>query len=842
MKGKGKGKRNSIAIPTTKKVFFPKINIIKEEVDKENKENKEDKEENDDKKSNSKGNGSKMNFSEISEKESENENEDNYMEKQLSLLFDVFLTSYSKKTYSELIKDIEEKEILLYSNSIMSFKIMILKVKCLTKLLMVEYNNILTFKVQHFHGIDEIIQKIQNEFKKISSMVIDNNLYEYEILTQSYCKFLYLLSKISLKKEDNIKSLGFISLGINMLKIFIIRKKLCTEIQTYKIYSKLLLSMINILIGDNNYNQALLYCRTLLKVAEISQKFIYCNNKQNDNIISSDSILISKKFITYAGYAFLYIGCCLEQDEKDIEAFEAYRQALYFLDKGSITGNPFKNVNIVSINSSASFCAKESCEKLNLKFQKEKIERLQIQEKMERLKREQKYQLLQNEKEYKLKLIATGYIGDPNKYKGMEERLDKLLFSSSIQNDLDKIDDELISFVFTYFKKNNKNLKKTNKNRLSSNTKKLISRYELYNILMSKDFRDFVMKTRKLQFNNPKKGSESISTIQRYLNNKMEIKFIQRNNARSNTRKKTLRFLERQSNSIKLNLNANTNTSSHTKLLSKENDQIKALTLPATSPNSNSHRDTKKEENLMPPINSNKKTIKNKAIKFNLMTLSTNRDSSANSRNKISIKFSSSTRSSKALSSSRKKYLHKNNLNELECDFERKNFDKNLMTKNYLQKYSYYQNLSNKELKLQKAILDFRNNNTLYNPKRALDEIDSKVITKEEIINKFLIINEGVKDKENVIVKDEELEMLKDSFSIDNKISVKMKSAMSKVIKKYISEKKKKAKKNVKILNNEEIKQFNEKNLLELNFSIKNINSQISKIRQITGNNANEQI
>ena len=43
MKGKGKGKRNSIAIPTTKKVFFPKINIIKEEVDKENKENKEDK-------------------------------------------------------------------------------------------------------------------------------------------------------------------------------------------------------------------------------------------------------------------------------------------------------------------------------------------------------------------------------------------------------------------------------------------------------------------------------------------------------------------------------------------------------------------------------------------------------------------------------------------------------------------------------------------------------------------------------------------------------------------------------------------------------------------------------
>jgi hypothetical protein len=275
--------------------------------------------------------------------------------------------------------------------------------------------------------------------------------------------------------------------------------------------------------------------------------------------------------------------------------------------------------------------------------------------------------------------------------------------------------------------------------------------------------------------------------------------------------------------------------------MSKENEQIKALTLRSTSPNSNSHRDQKKEENVMPPIISNMKTNKNKVIKFNLMTISTNRESSANSGNKISNKFSSSTRSSKALSSSRKKYLYKNNLNELECDFERKNFDKNLMTKNYLQKYSYYQNLSNKELKLQKTILDFRNHNTLYNPKRALDEIDSKVITKEEIINKFLIINEGVKDKENAIIN-EELDLLKDSFSSNNKISVKVKSAMSKVIKKYISEKKKKAKKNIKILSNEEIKQFNEKNLLELNFSIKNINTQIYKIKQITGNNSNEQI
>jgi hypothetical protein len=392
--------------------------------------------------------------------------------------------------------------------------------------------------------MDNIIQKIQHEFIKISDMAINNNSYEFEILTQIYCKFLYLLSKISLKKEDNIKSLGFISLGLNLLKVFIIRRKIASDIKTYKIYAKLMLLLINTLIGDNNYEQALLYSRAFLKIIEAAQKFIHKNNYENngENKISG---LVSKKLIKYTGYAFLYIGCCLEQIGDDLQAFEAYKQAKYFLDKGSLTGNPFKNVNIVSIANSCNFFALEVFEKLNLKFQKEKIERLQIQEKMERLKREQKYQLLQNEKEYKLKLIATGYIGDPNKYKGMEERLDKILFSSTIQNDLDKIDDELISFVFTYFKKNNKNLKKTSKNKLSSDTKKLVSRYELYNILMSKDFRDFVMKTKKLQFNNPKKGSESISTIQRYLNNKMEIKSIQRNNARSNTKKKNIKIFRK---------------------------------------------------------------------------------------------------------------------------------------------------------------------------------------------------------------------------------------------------------------------------------------------------------
>lgn len=61
---------------------------------------------------------------------------------------------------------------------------------------------------------------------------------------------------------------------------------------------------------------------------------------------------------------------------------------------------------------------------------------------------------------------------------------------------MDKIDDELVSFVYSYFNKMNRNARNTHRNKMSLKTKKLISRYELYNILLSKDFRDFVMKTK----------------------------------------------------------------------------------------------------------------------------------------------------------------------------------------------------------------------------------------------------------------------------------------------------------------------------------------------------------
>ena len=749
----------------------------------------------------------------IKEEENESNNNENisYKERQLSNLFDAYMTSYSKKNYKDLIKDIEEKEDLLCQNSLMSFEIKIIKIKGLMKLLLEEYNYFLQSKNKSFHDLDTMIHKIKNEFQFVSMLIINDNSYMKEVITQIYSKFLFLLSKISLKREDYLKSLGFISLGINMLKIFFIKKRVASDIKTYKIYCKLILELLNILIGDKNYELVLFYSRLLFKIIEVSLKFIYHFNHENKKKIS---VPLIKKFITYGAIGYVYIGCCLEQLDDPIQSFEAYKQAKFFFKKGSRLGLSFQNLNNVTINNSCSYLTEEIFEKYKLKFTNDKIERLNMQKKLELQKKKDEYELLQNEKLIKLKYIANGITVDPFKVERLENKLNKKLFPSSVVNDLEKIDDELMSFVFTYYNKNQKNNISSYKDKMSSNTKKIMSRYEVYNILMSKNFRDFIMKNKQLQFYNPKTGSKSISIIQRHLNNKIQIE--------SNS-KKGNNILKKSFNYAKNTLEtSNTNR----QVLTTENFNI--IT---TSPNSGRSDEKFIEKNLFK---------KSKKIKFrnhnNLKYALTQASSNLQKKPSNKIYPLVHLNTTKSMTGTKIKYKLKRNYNDLPCDFEKKNLDKNLMTKNYLRKYSYYDKLSTKELKMQKLILYFKHNNTLYNKKRSVEEKDG-VIGKDDITNISLIINENARVKPTVEEKISELNLIKDSFaSKENKMSVKMKSAMSKVINKYINERKKLMSKQ-KIVDSEEIKEKNEKSLLQLNFSIKNINTNISHIKFLSGQN-----
>jgi hypothetical protein len=731
----------------------------------------------------------------------------NHRERQLSILLEVYETSYSKKAYKDLIKDIEEKEDLLYQNSKRSFEIKIIKVKGLLKLLLEEYDNFLQAKSKTFHDLDVIIHKIRNEFKIISLLLVNNDSYENEIITQIYCKFLYLLSKISRKREDFVKSLGFISLGINMIKVFIMKKKMASDIKTYKIYCKLILELINLLIGDKNYEQALLYIRLLFKIIEISIKFIYYINNENKQKLS---IVKIKKFIKFGGIAYIYAGCCLEQLDDSVQAFEAYKQAKYFLQKSSKLGISFQNLNNITINNSLTVLAEEVFEKFKIKFEEDKIERLNRQKKMEILKKKAEYELLQKEKLMKLKFIANGMIGDPFKFDNLESKLNEKLFPNSVVNDLEKIDDDLMSFVYTYFNKHRKKNISSYKDKMTTKTKKLMSRYEVYNILMSKNFRDFIMKTKKLKFYNPKLGSKSISTIQRYLNNKIQIE--------SNERK-------RNSNSIKsIKITNNNIESTNMKNVSRNNDNFGTMT---TSPSSRKEDDKIIDKFL---YKTNKKIkYRNKNLKYLVSQSNAFTERKPKKENYPSFHLSKA----KSMVNTRIKYKLKKNFNDLECDFERKHLDKNLMTKNYLRKYSYYDKLSTKELEFHKQILHFKENNTLYNEKRTVEEKHG-LIGKDDIMNISLIINENA--KENALANDNlnEINLLKDSFSSkENRMSIKMKSAMSKVINSYLLGRKKQVTK-VKYINSDEAKEINEKKLIHLDYSIKNINNHMMNIKFLT--------
>ena len=133
------------------------------------------------------------------------------------------------------------------------------------------------------------------------------------------------------------------------------------------------------------------------------------------------------------------------------------------------------------------------------------------------------------------------------------------------------------------------------------------------------------------------------------------------------------------------------------------------------------------------------------------------------------------------------KYKLEKNFNQLPSDFKKKNLDKNIITKNRIKNYFYYDKLSGKELKFQKQFLNFKFNNTLYNKNRTIDDKDG-LMGKDELENIATIVNENASVKP-IIKENIDINLLKDTFgSKQNKISLGMKSAMSTVINKYIHE------------------------------------------------------
>ena len=350
-------------------------------------------------------------------------------EKKLEFLYHKYFNSYKKKKYDNIINDVANKSNIFNKNSPMSFNIFLLKIRCLLKGIKDEYIQLIKSKTEknNFVETSKKIGKVIKEFKSISSVIDINNKNHYEQITQVYCKFLVYLSLIYKLKEEYIKSFEYLIMGMNSLKIYFIKQKTASDLKTYTIYFKIILLIINQLIGDNNYTKALFYCNINFKVLEVIFKFMKINHYKEKQKL---------KFLEYIGYNYLFVGLCLEQQE-DINyqsCFDTYRQANFFFKKEE--KNNSKNFLMHNMGENGNinlFLTEILLEKYKKKFEEEKRKKELLKRQILRIKNNKN-----KEKEKKDKLdLLSNYFKKDNKYSPMENIIYKNILTSNIQNNIE---------------------------------------------------------------------------------------------------------------------------------------------------------------------------------------------------------------------------------------------------------------------------------------------------------------------------------------------------------------------------------------------------------------------
>jgi hypothetical protein len=223
---------------------------------------------------------------------------------------------------------------------------------------------------------------------------------------------------------------------------------------------------------------------------------------------------------------------------------------------------------------------------------KEKVinQALEMQRRYERLK-EMNYHMIEEEKlsdkKYRLKLVSRGLSSQNERCKIIENRLYDQVLTQKTQSLIDKLDSELVSFAYKN-ETNSKNIEKignsskfnakiklskkveNSKGKLPSlNIMKNLSRFKIYTSLMSKDFKDFVIKNNYLAFNNPENLKLSLEKIQTFFNHKiaMDSNFDKTDKDKTGDISQDIPKIIKTENDI--NLNKNNEASSKTPLIKK---------------------------------------------------------------------------------------------------------------------------------------------------------------------------------------------------------------------------------------------------------------------------------
>ena len=779
-------------------------------------------------------------------------------ERQLEILNLKYKILYKEKekNYENIIKEIDAEQNLIFKGSVNSFNLLILKIKCYMKILKEKFGFILKLKNErNYYEVDLYIQKIKNEFIKIYALLNENNKYEYEILTQNYCKFLFLMGVICTKKEEYIKSLAYISLGFNMLKVYFIRQRIASDIKTYNIYAKLTVMLINKLLSDNNISQSLIYINFLSRICETALNIINIRKLERK---------YEFKFIKYFGYNYLFFGYCFELKNNYLNnykiSFEAYKEAYYFMNKSTFHSIFFASKT--TIEKKSLYLSKFLCEKLKDKLIQDELEKQRANELKEKLERKLIAEAKNRDKKFRLKLISSGFIPYTSNLIKTKNIIDKELFSPSNQKIMDKLDNEIISYVYKD-KRNYKKRKKSDNNLVSGikfrkKDKKLPStevmknlcHYKMYDYLMKNDFKEFIIKNDRLEFYSPAKEKNSLEKIQNYLNHKMQIKIDSK--AKN---KESSRYTEADSNiMLKTETYLTPRNNRRNKILNSENKKEKNYKLKEKIGNSNEKNElsvhinsNNRNKTNIRPFSENKKEhsyvkSRNRPKDYiNLKKILKKNETNPNYSDSI---FSGITNSNKTTD---RKMISKSYLTSRN-DLEIRRFDKNIFSNKYFKESQYFDKLINKELDFQKKFLDLKHKNSkMYFRGFDTDIQNLGKISTEDINNSFLMLNNkaSYKDvyefgkKRKMDKNTRVIETVFKSVSNKTKVGIEAKSAMRKVLDRYIAERKRNnMKKNISMITTQELNRLNEKSIMELNNSIKGVNMLlISKNKKFKNNN-----
>ena len=798
-------------------------------------------------------------------------------EKQLEIVNEKFqnLFQSKEKLYGNIIKEINAEKKLFFKKSLMSYNLLILKIKCLIKLLKNKFVESLTSK--DYYQVDVFIHKIKREFKNLNNFINEDNKYEYELTTQVYAKFLYLMGLINSKKEEHITSFSYISLGVNILKVFFIRQGVARDIETYQIYAKLVVLLINKLLCDNNLSQALIYISLLTRICEIALNLVYKAKEVKK---------LEGKFNKYQSYGFLYLGFIYELKTKTQNntkiALKAYKEAYYFMNKTPNKATIFAELSsVITLERKALYLAQILYEKLTEKLTLERLEKQKEYEHQERIKKQKLEEARNEEKKYRLKLIASGVSPDNQNLIRIQEKILNEILTPNNQALIDKLDDELISYVYRNKhintneekeeqKKEEKEPKEKMNKMPSMDIMKTLCHYKMYNNLMTDDYKEFLLHNKRLLFNCPSKEKISLDKIQKYLNRKMEI----------GTSSHSTKDTKENRNKNKMNKNKDKSEIKDTKQIGKENSHLILKTEIDTNTNISSESNKKinkltkntnnfnstfsnklnleinKNSTEEPDLSNNNninitnnnflyKTHRNPSKHSYIVSKEkdlTDKEDNINNKNQKCITYSNYANSvtmnknlnlnqrPKSLSTLKRVKIK----NPSEPDSKR--VDKYIFNKKYFKQYSYFENLTNKELFFQKILLSQKNLNAKMFFKGYKNELENQgIVSREEILNSFLILNDKVTSKERNYEKEMKIEIefktkprifgnMFKSVSAKMKEGKKIKNAVGKVLEKYLlAQKREKGKKRL-MLDKKDINKKNELSILKLNDNIKQIN------------------